>query len=447
MNPYINTEETEIDLLDLFRFLVRKIVWILIAGVICACLVGLFKYYRVTSSVSVSVTEAETEYALALEEYTQQSEMIDTSNESTAQVIRRQKDYLQNSLYMQLDPNHVWKAQALVKVVSHDHTFPAYQLEELYRFDVTNIYFLEDIARERGTKAAYLRELISAWAVGSSVDTGDNTSDIILREADFDDRVTTELFYVQTLGSTEQEATDLMSAVLDNLETVYKDYSQEHSHEFQILSRHCVEAVDSGMLTQQKDREIITQNLLLQMKDNKDKADLLKEPEEAAPAAVDGVSKKILLKYGLLGFAVGVFLMCIWYTLRYMLNDKLVAYKDLESKGLFLKDLGSVSGQGIAMAAANIRNFAGERRKLFLTGMTQQAEFEQVCAELKAYLTEYEIVCARDALHDPAARELLLSCDAAVLVEQKGVTHYSELEEEATFLFNAEKEIIGIVIV
>ena len=447
MNPYINTEETEIDMLDLLRFLMRKIVWILLVGVICACLAGLFKYYRVKSSAPVPVVEAETEYALALEEYTQQSELIDTSNESASEVIHRQKDYLQNSLFMQLDPNHIWKAQTMIKVVSYNHDFPAYQFEELYKFDVTNIYFLDDIAKKQGTESAYLRELISAWSVGSSVDTGDDTSDVILRETDYEDRVTTELFYVQTLGSTEQEATDLMSAVLENLETVYEDYAQKYPHEFQILSRHCVEIADSTILIQQKDREVITQNLLLQMKDNKDKADLLKKPEEAVGTVAGSIPKKSLLKYGLVGFAAGIFLMCLWYTLCYMYSDKLVDYRDLEMKGLFLKELGSVSDQGVAMAAANIRNFAVDRRKLFLTGMTVQTEFDKVCAGLKEYLSEYEIIYARDALHDPKARELLLNCDAAVLVEQKGVTHYSELKEEATFLFNAEKEIIGIVIV
>ena len=448
MNPYINIEETEIDLFDLLRFLMRKIAWILLVGIICAGIAGLFKYYRVKSSAAIPMAEAETEYALALKEYTQQSELIDTSNESTSEVIRRQKDYLQNSLFMQLDPNHIWKAQTMIKVVSYNHDFPAYQFEELYKFDVTNIYFLDDIAKKQGTESAYLRELISAWSVGSSVETGDDTSDVILRETDYEDRVTTELFYVQTLGSTEQEATDLMSSVVENLETVFEDYVQKYPHEFQILSRHCVEISDPTILIQQKDREIITQNLLLQMKDNKDKADLLKKPEESTGTVTAGsISKKSLLKYGLVGFVAGIFLMCLWYTLRYINNDKLVDYKDLERKGLFLKELGAVSDQGVPMAAANIRNFAGDRRKLYLTGMTRQVEFDQVCAGLKEFLSEYEIVYARDVLHDPKARELLLSCDAAVLVEQKGVTHYSELEEEVTFLFNAEKEIIGIVII
>ena len=135
------------------------------------------------------------------------------------------------------------------------------------------------------------------------------------------------------------------------------------------------------------------------------------------------------------------------YALRYILNDKLVDYRDLDRKGLILKELGSASDQGITMAAANIRNFAGEKKRLFLTGMTQQAQFDQTCTSLKEYLSEYELVYARDVLHDPKARELLLNCDAAVLVEQKGETRYSNMKEEITFLVNAGKEIVGMVIV
>ena len=54
---------------------------------------------------------------------------------------------------------------------------------------------------------------------------------------------------------------------------------------------------------------------------------------------------------------------------------------------------------------------------------------------------------ARDVIHDPKSRELLPGCDAVVLVEQRDVTKYSGMKEEVTFLVNAGKEIVGIVIV
>lgn len=445
MNPYINTEDIEIDLIDLGRYLLRKIIPILVAGVICACLAGLYKYYRERTSVSQAETEVETELMSRLEKYEQESELIETSDVSTAELIRRQKDYLQNSLYMQLDPNHVWKAQTLIRVVSHSHDMPAYQLEELYRFDLSNIYFLKDLAQDRAIETSYLRELISSWSVGTAGETGDDTTDVVLRDQNFEDRVTSELFCVQTLGNTEQEAMELMNEALDALNQANEEYARKYSHDFEILSRHCAEGVDASLIAIQKDREIITQNLLLQMKDNQDKADILLA-ESKKPSA-GGVSKKDLLKYGLIGFIGGIFLMCLWYALRYIRNDKLVDYKDLERRGLFLKELGSVPDQGAAMIAANIRNFAGDKRRLFLTGMTEQSSFDQVCEDLKSYLSGYEIVSARDVLHDAEARELLPDCDAAVLVEQSNVTHYSDIAQETTFLFNADKEIIGIVIV
>ncbi|MBP3873282.1 MAG: hypothetical protein J6E32_06275, partial [Lachnospiraceae bacterium] len=73
--------------------------------------------------------------------------------------------------------------------------------------------------------------------------------------------------------------------------------------------------------------------------------------------------------------------------------------------------------------------------------------FEAACGSLKEYLSEFEIVYSRDVVHDPKSREMLLNCDAAVLVEQKGVTCYPEMRDEVTFVVNAGKDIVGIVIV
>ena len=68
MNPYIKTDETEIDLLDLGRYLLHRMVWILIAGVIVAAGAGIYARYisRVesapaTATESGSETETETE--------------------------------------------------------------------------------------------------------------------------------------------------------------------------------------------------------------------------------------------------------------------------------------------------------------------------------------------------------------------------------------------------
>ena len=139
--------------------------------------------------------------------------------------------------------------------------------------------------------------------------------------------------------------------------------------------------------------------------------------------------------------------MGLWYVLRYIFNDKLEDYKGIEQNGMILKELGSVSDQGITMAVANIRNFARDKKRLLLTGMASQDQFDQVCGSLKKYLSEYELVEARDVIHDPKSRELLLGCEAAVLIEQKGETRYSNMKDETIFLFNAGKEIIGVVIV
>lgn len=449
MNPYIRSEdETEIDLLDLAKYLLRRVLWILLAGIVCAGIVAALKYVRTRSQNAdpKAAVSAETEYALDLELYEKESELIHASDESALELITKQEDYLSSSPYMQIDPYHVWKAQAMIQVTSRSKDFPAYQVEEMYKFRLANVDYLEKIAKERGTEAAYLREMISTWSLGSPQGTGDSTSDVILRDEDYEERKTSKIFAAQAIGDTREHANELLDEMLGEAKAVYLDTKSAYPHQMKVISTVCSETVDMGIRNAQRDLQAYVQTLLTQIKDNKDKAAALTMPEPSVQAQGGSVSKKDLLKFGLIGFVIGVLLMCVVFAVRYIRNDRLVDYKDIERKGLVLKDLGSMSAQGVEVVAANIRNFAADKKKLFLTGMASDAEFGNTCSSLKGTLGDYEVVYARNVLDDSKAKEMLLDCDAAVLVEQKGTTLYSGMRQEITFLVNAGKEVVGVVI-
>ena len=446
MNPYLTTDEVEIDLLDLGRYLLRRIGWILLVGIVCAGIAAAYKYHSLSDPKAIR--EAETEFEHNLLMYEQESELIDSSSNTTIGLIQEQEEYLRTSPFMQLDPFQVWKGQTLVQVVSHSNDVPAYQLEELYRYALTSGTYLSDLAQKRETRQVYLRELIDVKSILTSTDLG-NTSDVILHEDADDDRMTSRVFIVQTSGSSREEAVELMDVVLAELEAKQEEYKKEYPHDITVLARFCSQVMDSEIRNKQVDNMSYSQTLLTKQKENDTQKTQLTKPTEGAAfeTAAGKISAKDLVMFAVLGFVVGFLLMCVWFAFRYMRNDKLVDYKDISRKGVNLKELGSISDQGIAMVAANVRNFAADRRKIFLTGMTGETEFAAACASLKEYLAEYEISYLRDVLHDPKSREMLLDCDAAVLVEQKGVTSYRDMKGEITFLVNAEKDIIGIVIV
>ena len=447
MNPYLRTDEVEIDLLDLGRYLLRRIGWILLVGIVCAGIAAAYKYHSLSDPKAIREAETEFEYNLMM--YEQESELIDSSSDTTIGLIQKQEEYLSTSPYMLLDPYQVWKAQTLVQVVSRTDDIPAYQIEELYRYDLTSGTYLGDLAQKRGTRQVYLRELISVGSTGSPYDSGGNTNDVILHEEGYNDRLTSKLFVIQASGSSREEAVELMDVVLAELEAKQEEYKKEYPHDITVLARFCSQVMDSDIRNKQVENMSYTQTLLTKQKENDTQKAQLTKPTEGASleTAAGKISAKDLVKFGVLGFVLGIILMCVWFAIRYMRNDKLVDYRDISRKGVNLKELGSISDQGVAMVAANVRNFAGDRKKLFLTGMTGETEFAAACASLKEYLAEYEISYLRDVLHDPKSREMLLDCDAVVLVEQKGVTSYKDMKGEITFLVNAEKDIIGIVIV
>ena len=436
MNPYLKEGNTQFDHLDLMKYLLRRIIWILLAGVICAGAAWALQKYRIKKASDVKSEEP-------VETIDQKVELINATYWRSLEQLSEHREYLMTAPYMNLDPDHVWRDRAVVWVESGSPEYSADQLEELYRNDLSNEDYLQELAQERGTEACYLKELIDSWDMTVEDSTDYDINDATLAGKKQDDKASSELFCIQSVGGTKEEAQELMEALLEELQVLNQKYEKEYPHELKVLSRTCTEAVAPEVRNTQREQIAYSQSLLEALKDLELKGQRWNPSTEPEAANKRPRSPK---KMGLIGFAAGFFLACVWFTWRYLKNDKLVDYKDIRRQGLCLKELGTISDHGTAMAAANIRNFAKERKKLFLTGMSSQAEFDNICKELKEYLSEYEIVCDRDVVHDPKSKEELVACDAAVMVEQKGVTRYSEMKEEVTFLFHAGKEIVGIVI-
>ena len=454
MNPYIiDDDDREIDILDLGKYLLSRIVWIVFVGIVCAGLLCAFKYRSMKTAVSDSgaVAKAETEYEQDLEKYERESELIAASDKNTTELIRTQEEYLRTSPLMQIDPYHVWETRAMVRIEATGKDFTPFDYENLYKMELMQSEALEKLADELGTERAYVSELFSFDSVDMEHVYLENLPEDSLEGAllrqDSEEDTDNSSFYITAMGSTRESAQSLMDHLLEEIDKVHDKYGEEYPHEIKTYTTSCVQTVDKDVRTRQKDTLTHTQSLLYQMKDNVDKGTALLTKPAQTVQALGGVSKRSLLKYGLIGFVIGIILMCVLFAVRYFTNKKLVDYKDTSRKGFILKDLGSITDQGVAMAAANIRNFAKDRKRLFLTGMTKEPEFEAACGSLKEYLSEFEIVYSRDVVHDPKSREMLLNCDAAVLVEQKGVTCYPDMEDEVTFVVNAGKDIVGIVIV
>ena len=337
MNPYINIEGTYVDMLDLGKYLLRKAAWILLAGLICAGIAGAYRYFtlRRAGSDQQAVAQAETEYKLELERYEQQSELFEASDNNTLDLIQSQVEYLQNSLLMQLDSYHVWTDAVVINIVSDELDFLAYQFRELYKNELLNGDYLQDLAKERETDPGYLSELICVDRIDRVYGIGTNNSVVLSPAEDQDSSNTSSVISITTYGKTK--AQDLMDVVIKELQFVHEESEKLLPHEIRIVSRASAEIVDTNLRQRQIDTLSFTQFLAYQMKDNVDKAAPLSKPAESAKPVVGGISKKSLLKYGLFSFVIGTFLMCLWYVFGYFYNDKLVDYKGIERNGMLLK--------------------------------------------------------------------------------------------------------------
>ena len=99
------------------------------------------------------------------------------------------------------------------------------------------------------------------------------------------------------------------------------------------------------------------------------------------------------------------------------------------------------------MIEANIRNYAGEKKHLLLTGMASESVLEQVGQKVGAELQEYNLETGRDVVTRAAVRRQLAACEGVVLVEEKGVSRYSLIQQELELAKNLGVEVIGVIVV
>ena len=159
--------------------------------------------------------------------------------------------------------------------------------------------------------------------------------------------------------------------------------------------------------------------------------------------------------------------------MMYVLNDKVMSEKEIRSR-FAVKNLGEftrepkkrflgfidnwlrrLAGDDMVveddvvydMIEANIRNYAGDKKHLLLTGLASEAALSQVSQKVGADLPEYELETGRDVVTRAAVRRQLAACEAVILVEEKGVSRYSQIQQELELAKNLGVEVLGVIVV
>ncbi len=465
---YTENYEQEIDLKDLLFYLLYQWRVLLLAAVLgMAALAGV----KVVKSGQSSVKEeVQQDYDTLMEEYEAEKLAAEKAIENLQASMEEQNRYIAEAPLMQINPyNEVCTtADILVEARGESADNRLTNLLQLYKNTLLSGDYISEIARAAGTETRYIKDLISIEENNSSVSSGQEI--IVLEDAGA--RSTMGRMRITVIGNEESLTEMIMEYVLSEAEEIGKTLESEiGEHSLKVLAQSTGDRVDLDILTkQQRVRNSVTdlQKSLTAFEDSLDK---IKKPENVLAS---GVSSKGVLKYAILGFLAGGFVATCAYCAVFILNDKVTSEKEICTR-FGIKSLGEFSREPkkkkrvlgfidswlhrlagdvkncpdeivYEMIAANIENYGSGKHTLFITGMASPETLKRICDRLSRDLTGYEIKCQGDMVANASARRMLAECDGAVLVEEQGVSRYSQIQQELEIASNVGVEVVGVVV-
>ena len=454
-------KDRELNLKALCYSVVRKWRQMLAAALVLAVALGAFQGWKSLSVVMdpQSLTELQAAYEAAYADYQGQADALNTKITMAQEGIRQHGVYLQESVLMQIDYRNAWQAVVSLYIQTEENDCVsgagegytrADMIADAYRLAMTDNRILEQAAATVGIKTQYLKELISIpYELYDERQEGPLVT-VLIRSAD---------------AKSAQQFVDALIACLEQLREEIRQSMGDHTAKVVNNSITCT--VDEELADLQEDA---SDRLV-------DYTDMLEEyryglTQLSAPAMPDlSVSSavKSVIKYALVGFLAGAFLVAVWYGAAYAVGDKVYSAEELKSRfGIVLlgkasvKDRkrcfidrwldraevrGKTEAQGaLAVIGANVSNHCPEGTVLLVAGSAGESYVEKIAQTLTQAMPGRTVVCGGSLLESLDAIEGLRGCDSVLLVERCGVSRYTQVKAQLDAVASVRKPLIGCVV-
>lgn len=458
-----NTEEQEIDLKDLMFAVFHKWRPLILVAVICGLLLGGvkgFMTYKEQSDPEVR-KEADLTYSADLELYEKNKDTYEKEIENLRTDIANQQDYLDNSIWINMSPYDVYEARADFYVSTGYMIMPGmtYQnrdytdtILQAYQSMLTSSAVMEDIAKKVGTEPRYLQELVTV-TIGTIGTNGNQFS---------------RLLTIDVNHTSEEKAKEVLDAFLVYIEEMKTQITASiGEHTVSTVSESVSSMVNLDLADLQKKQVQKLTDLNDSLQEKQTELDELVEPkkEDSSKRA----AAKDAVKFGVIGGFGGAFLVAFIVCIAFVMGDRVYSARELKDR-YKVKILGRLSDgkkvgaidawlnrlEGRAcngnpeteygLIAANVKNYAGDRKKLLITGSAAADVLERAAEALKAELGEFSVIVGNNMLEDVKTVQELPECDGVILVEQCGVSKYSAVEAEIEKTNDLGKCVVGCVV-
>ena len=447
--------EKEISLKDLFFHLLYRWRSILVAALVGAILLGGNQYMNLTQAHKQGkLTKAEKQFYVDLQEFRDNLENYRKGVRDYTNLIKEKNEYLNNSVYMSLDPQNEWSAskryyikvdQAVLDAMPQGlQEDPADRVAAAYTSLLKTNLDEDEMKALLGTgKKEYIDEL-----VGISSDPGSNTISI------------------SVIGPDQETVTRQIDYFADRLLTVCSEVAQKvEPHTLTLMLEDVRSRIDSDLSARQSDYRQQIIDLQDALKDNQEKLNEIEDKKE--PTKPVGIKK-----FAVIGFIIGAFLLAAIYVAKYVVEALLRSSRELTEHfglpvyGEFRHSRARRPGKGLdkliekwefmhtrtdETVADEVVALLRERyqdKRILLTGTVPKEKLDELSKKLQPkFSNAVELYVEGDFLTNSAAITSAAQAQTVVLVEQKHVSRVKDIEREAELLITGKANVTGYVVI
>ena len=491
MEPANN--EYVIKVKDVLYVILKKLWLMILVGLIAGAGLFAYNYTKVETvksndildiSKKLNAGESDVKYQIRVQQIERARVLVDMIDNADAQ-IENGKKYIDESIYMQIDPDNTYAAYAQFTITIEDNTANGIDaaLFSAYERGIRNGDYLSEYADELGVEIAYVKEMFS---VSSSIANNTIISNTNVLDS-------TGSFFIAVNGPTRDFVDNTMDRVISEVYRLSGELNVDVApHKISLIGIQNILYSDNSVREQQNNRvksihdlqdQIVSYNKTLDSiaedLDLSDKSVLISYFKTHDPVNVDGIpteysetvtNRKAKIGPNLMwlgiGFGAGALLIAVFVAIGYIFGKKILTQAQFFGLFMRIKRIGVMKPLGKrskfsrfidikseddtkasvencnGLISANYSNLTKDLNKVLITGT---GDINAMGEAVKALGLKGDY--RPDIFNNPEVLKSASDYDGIVLIEQRKYSLKPVVENEINLLSNAGSKIIGAIII
>lgn len=457
-------DPAEIDLRQLFWAICRRwrmiLCWMVAVALVAGGARAVMTFISLRDNEEEIATSQAAYDALVANNKQERSDILRRLRDLSTEMRERQ-DYLDNSIYMSIDPYNVAVAEQTYYVKTDFQIMPemTYQNPNYTEVIVTGYIrllksesSLQAVADKCGVEMRYLDEIVAVWS---------------------DDK---RMFSIRVMADDVTEAEKILSLLDDGIAADKKLIDETiYAHQLERFSSGTYTEVNMDLGDSQTEKKDALTKLRTEYANQTARYEALKEEYKTleAPVSDSNGAIKDAIKMAIVGAILGAVIACVIVCMQVAVSDRVYSADSLTQRmrlrilGAVPTDPAKISAMGkldrklrgraglstatdaasvYAAAASYLAGAYPEANTVLVAGGAEDAYIQTACEAFQANLPEKKFLPGGSVLSDAETIRKVGQCDLTVLVEHTGTSSYSNVIREAETIQNLKGTIAGALV-